>query len=253
MIDLWHLRRIHWLRDLPPVAVKRLERLARRLEFRPGDLIFRPTSRPRYVFLLERGLVRIYRVSPGEDEVTFGYVREGEVFGELAVYSPRPRESFARALRPSVVWRVPKGVFRDVMESSPSICFEVGAQVEGRFKRIESRVEDLVFRDVRARVARILDELAAQFGSRAKGRVVVTLPLTQADMAVLVGATRQSVGEALRELEADDVIARGRRRVVICDANALKAIAAGQPGGFRRGKRAGSRRRTRSPPRRSPS
>ena len=96
-----------------------------------------------------------------------------------------------------------------------------------RFKRIESRVENLVFRNLRSRIAHILLELAEDFGREDDGRIVIDLALSQQDLAALVGATRQSVNLCLRELREAGLVAYRSRRFVVSSQAALRAAIAG--------------------------
>jgi CRP-like cAMP-binding protein len=97
MPNFWHTRGFDWLTDLSEACSERLRRGASLQEYARGSTVFEPTAEPRSVFLLERGLVRVYRLSANGAEATLGYVRSGEVFGELEVLSDRwPRTSGAR-------------------------------------------------------------------------------------------------------------------------------------------------------------
>jgi CRP-like cAMP-binding protein len=174
------------------------------------------------VYLLERGLVRIFRTSRSGAETTFGYVRPGEIFGELAVFSSRPRESFAVAARASLVWRLRRDAIRAVLAAHAGIVLAVTKQVGSRLKRIESRVEHLVFRPVHSRVAGILLELAEEFGRPNAHGLVVDLSLSQEELATLVGASRQAVNASLRELERAKMIRRDGRRFALLAIDALR-------------------------------
>jgi CRP-like cAMP-binding protein len=149
-------------------------------------------------------------------------VRPGEVFGELAVFSDQPRESFAQAVRPSRVWRIPHAELRQMLDTHPRIAFSVTTQIGNRFKRIESRVAGLVFRNLRSRMAHILLELAEDFGRDEAGARLIDLPLSQQDIATLVGATRQSVNACLRELREAGLVAYRKRRFALLDPAALR-------------------------------
>jgi CRP/FNR family cyclic AMP-dependent transcriptional regulator len=185
-------------------------------------MVFTPSSHPQSVYLLERGLVRIFRVSPSGSQTTFGYVNAGEIFGELAAFLDRPRESFAQAVQCSIVWRIAREALGKVIAAHPAIVAEVTKQVGTRLKRIESRVENLIFRDVRSRVACILLELAETFGRAESRGVTIDLPLSQEELATLVGATRQSVNATLRELRQEGFVARDRQRFVLTRPEALR-------------------------------
>jgi CRP/FNR family cyclic AMP-dependent transcriptional regulator len=215
MKEAWHIESFDWLRKLSAESLESLRQKSSRREYAKGEMIFTPTPNPHSVYLLEGGLVRIFRLSRYGDEATFGFVSPGEVFGELAAFGDYPRESFARAVQRSLVWRIPRDVFQGVIADRPDLVVAVIRQVGDRFKRIESRVEHLVFRGVRSRLALILRELADDFGRPLGDGPALEVPLSQAELATLVGASRQSVNVTLHELEKEGLIELGRRRVLL--------------------------------------
>ncbi len=225
MNDFWHLRHIDWLNRLPDHVVDGLRAASAVRSFPKGALIFKPSPSPEHVFLLESGLVRIYRESEEAEQVTFGYVHPGEVFGECAVFDNRPRESFAAAHESSTVLRLSRAKFADAVRSSPSIMLVVAAQMEGRFKNVESRVEDLVFRDARSRLAHTILNLCEEFGYRDGDTLIVDLKLTHEEIGTLIGASRPTVSIALGEMEDQGILTRLDRRIGVNDADALRKIA----------------------------
>ena len=191
-------------------------------------MIFEPMLDPEFVFLLETGLVRIFRRSANGAEITLGYVHPGEVFGELTVFSERPRESYAMAAQSSTVIRVARQVFADAIHQRASVVFSVAAQMGGRFKQIEARAEDLVFRSARARLAKVLLELADEFGAQAGGHPVIGARLTQAELATLAGTSRPTVSIMLADFEEEGLITREGGKIALVDKAALQREADAQ-------------------------
>ena len=221
MTDLWHLHKVDWLRQLAAEEVQRLREAGSQRDYAAGEMVFSPEVHPQSVYLLEWGLARIYRLSTEGSETTFGYVGPGEVFGELTAFGDYPRESFAQAARPSRIWRIPSETFRGVIDARPGLVLQVARQIGDRFKRIESRVEDLVFRDVRARVAHMLLQLASDFGEEEGDGMALEIDITQAELATLVGATRQSVNACLRELEEAGLLEKRGRHLFLAKLREL--------------------------------
>jgi len=93
--DFWHLHHIDWLSSLSSQASEALRRESTLRGYAPGATIFAPTPEAHSVYILEKGLVRIYRLSESGEEATFGFVTAGEVFGELVIFGCKERESFA--------------------------------------------------------------------------------------------------------------------------------------------------------------
>jgi CRP/FNR family cyclic AMP-dependent transcriptional regulator len=222
--DHWHLRGLNWLSTLTTGQAAAVRRASRVREYRPGEGVFRPTRTPRYVYLLEKGLVRIFRVSPDGDELTVGYVRPGEIFGEVSVMTGRPRESFAEATQRATLLEIPKSAFLRAVQSTRPL-YEVTKQIGLRLIRWQSRVEDLVFYDARTRLARVLLRLAEEFGGKTNHDLAVGLPLTEQEIATLIGTTRQTVSIILSEMLRAGVVVRRARELVVADSRALRALA----------------------------
>ncbi|WP_417808165.1 Crp/Fnr family transcriptional regulator [Thioclava sp.] len=220
----WHLESIDWLDSLPDPSLRRLRTQSTTLEFRDGQTIFSPIPDPDAVFILEQGLVRIYRLSSAGGEFTFGYVKPGEVFGELAAYDTHERDSFACAIDRCTVLKVPVPLFRDLLQSVPELGFSITKQIEKRFKQIERRAEDLVFRSVAARLADVLLMLMEEFGEDRDERCYIRLHLTQAEFATLIGAARPTVNQTFHQFRKAGLASFEKGHVVIIDAAGLRQI-----------------------------
>ncbi len=225
MSDARQLNGFDWLTGLPAEDLAALRDAATDRDYKPHQVIFAPSAEPRSVYLLESGLVRIYRLSEEGAEMTFGFVSPGEAFGEFAAFGDYQRESFAEAVEPSSVLKIRKGAFRKVFANNPELVLELARQIGERFKRIESRVEDLAFRNVRARVAHVLLELGEDFGIPEPGGLALDIHLTQAELATLVGTTRQTANTVLQELDHEGLIKLRNRRIVIVQGDELRATA----------------------------
>jgi len=218
------LRAITWLQGLGEDEWAALESSATRLEFAAGETVFAPTPDPKSIYLLEDGSIRILRRSGGGDEVTLGYVNAGEALGELPGFGDYQRESFAIARSPSIVWRIAVSVFQQLIVVHPSIAVGLIRQIGDRMKRVESRVENLVFGDVRSRLAMVLLELADNHGHRENGYCVIDLDLSQGELAMLIGSTRQSVNAAIGGLREDGLLRLDGRRTELLDLERLREI-----------------------------
>lgn len=192
------------------------------IHFARGETIFAPTQKPRSVFLLVRGLVRIYRLGESGSEVTLGYVGRSEVFGELAAFGDHPRESFAVAALASTVRRFTLAGFEQLVMGNPARGREVSRQIAERLKRIESRVEHLVFDDVRSRLIAILLELGHDFGEQEGQRVRLGIRLSQSELAALIGASRQTVNATLTGLRGEGLVSHEAGVLVLAPQEALR-------------------------------
>jgi len=220
----WSLHGVTWLSSLTEAEREALSSASIVESHGAGAIIFEPNPHPQHVRLLEGGLVRIYRISSEGAETAFGYAAPGEILGELACFEDVARESYACAIRPSRVRKIPVESLRQLLTSRSELALAMTRQIALRFKRIESRVESLVLRDARARVAQILIELAEDFGKPREGDgVAIDIEITQAELATLVGITRQTANMYLREFEEQQVVSRSKRHLTVHRSEVLEA------------------------------
>ena len=107
-----------WLSPRSPEDERLLLRESSLVCFTRGQTIFSPNQKPRSVFGLERGLVRIYRLGEAGSEVTLGYLGNGQVFGELSAFGDHSRESFAVAALASTVRRFTRRGFDQLLSGN---------------------------------------------------------------------------------------------------------------------------------------
>jgi CRP-like cAMP-binding protein len=219
--DLWHLPKVEWFKTLPLSEADAVRRASATRIHARGEAIFEPSHQPAHVYLLEEGLVRIYRTSPRGGQLTVGYVRPGEVFGEVSVLTEKPRRSFAEAKTRARVLRIPTRVFLKAVQSSSAALYGVTKKIGQRLISCQSRTEDLIFYNVPTRLARLLLRMAEEFGRDVEDGRSIGLPLTQNEIATLIGATRQTVSAALRELIDAGLIKRSGKELVLVNIPAL--------------------------------
>ncbi|MDO5604178.1 MAG: Crp/Fnr family transcriptional regulator [Paracoccus sp. (in: a-proteobacteria)] len=221
----WHLHSIDWLSTLPEPFSAQLRDQTAVKTYTEAQMIFAPDPDPDTVFLLEKGIARIYRLSAEGEEFTLTYIGRGEVFGELAAITNRPRESFAQAVTPCTVLSMPRGVFVEAMQAAPQVGFTVSKQIANRTMRIETRAEGLVFHSVAARLAGVLVMLLDDFGDIRDGHATLSLHLTQAEFATLVGAARPTVNQAFQQLRHAGLVQLTRGRITVGNMQSLRDFA----------------------------
>jgi CRP-like cAMP-binding protein len=223
--DHWHTPKVDWPRTLPAAAAKALRRVSTVRAYEPGEAVFGPSRDPQQVFVLEDGLVRIFRVTPAGGEFTVGYVRTGELFGEVSVLSDEPRQSFAQAKVASRILRVPRAAFLATLREHNPVLYSVTKRIAQRVIALQSRAEDLIFMDARSRLVRLLVRLGDEHGRRDDRGLAIGLPLTHGEIATLIGTSRQTVSLLLREFTNAGLVVRRGRHLVLPKPAGLEAIA----------------------------
>lgn len=194
------------------------------LEFGKREIIYAMGDAGDGVYFVERGRVKVYRLSVDGREITLGILGPGDIFGEEALLRVDPRETFAETLEPSTVFFVDAREFRRIASRSPQLAMRLFEIAGARLARTQRQVEDLAFRGVTSRIANLLIGMADDHGVTEGTEIVLTPRLTHQQMASLVGTTRETFTATLSKLSHSDLIRSSRRAVRILDLGALQAL-----------------------------
>lgn len=176
------------------------------------------------IFFLEQGLVKLVKGSSDRREILLNLVRPGEFFGEDALFHPE-RASSAEVLQSGGVSMVPRELFLRFAQEHPVTWKEIAAFQARRNAELGQKLERLRARDLQQRILFYLAELAEAVGISNGTGTGYQVPLSQMEIATLVGATRETTSTALNALARRGLITLGRRRLMIEDPERLRAVA----------------------------
>ena len=171
-------------------ALAKVVEAGRDLEMRRGDVLFREGDDPDELFVVVSGRIAIANKSIDGRESMVALMEEGDLFGEMGLFDGRGRSAEARALETSVVTAVPYGPVRSLYEDDPALLWRVVAMLAGRLRTMDVALADSVFLDVTGRTAKRLLDLAGDEDE-------FSLPITQEELAGMVGASRERVNKAI--------------------------------------------------------
>ncbi|HSJ51883.1 MAG TPA: Crp/Fnr family transcriptional regulator [Actinomycetota bacterium] len=172
------------------------------------------------LFLVTDGAVRLSSVTSDGTEVVVGILGAGDLFGESALLeAPSPVE--ARVLGEAELVALPTDHLLDVFGCEPLTAEQVVRLVAARLHRTARALEDALSRDVPARLTRRLLDLAEAHGAPTPDGVVIRVPITQDELARMVGAARETVNRALGRLSARGLVSAKSGTVLIRDPDAL--------------------------------
>jgi CRP/FNR family transcriptional regulator, cyclic AMP receptor protein len=181
-----------------------------------GDLLFSQGDQSHELFVVAKGRIAIATRSTDGRESMVAVLEAGGLFGELGLFDDEPRSADARALTDSEVVALAYDDVRSVLQARPQILWVIVRLLAQRLRATDEALADAVFLDVPARTAKRLLELA---GPDAEFQ----LPMTQEDLAGLVGASRERVNKALAMFtRLGWVEVTGRSRYHILDRDALE-------------------------------
>lgn len=169
----------------------RIEASGTRRQLVRGDVLFNEGDAPDALYLVGAGRIAIAIASPiDRRESVVALMEQGDLFGELGLLDDGPRSALARALEPSDVLEVPFAPVRELFLQHPQLLWNVARLLAGRLRVMDSVLSDSVFLDVTGRTAKRLLDMAGDDDE-------FQLPVTQEELAGMVGASRERVNKSI--------------------------------------------------------
>lgn len=222
MITADTLARSTLLSQLPPESLGRLATVARARAYRRGEVIFHQGDPGDTLHLLSAGRVKVVLDAESGDEAVIAILGPGDCFGELSLIDGEPRSATVEAIEPVETVSLARRDLMDFLRANPAAMERLLSALTASIRRTNQEVADLVFLDLEGRLVKKLLELADEHGREVDGLIEIELPMTQEDLAAMIGATRASVNKLLGSYEERGAIRRQGRRIAICDPERLR-------------------------------
>jgi CRP-like cAMP-binding protein len=195
---------------LPAEVIDELRSVTREVRVARGETLFAEGDEAHELYVVVDGRVAITTHAADGRPSTVAVLETGALFGELGLFDGHPRSADARALADTRVVAVRYDDVRRVLDTRPELLWIIVRLLAQRLRATDEALADAVFLDVPARTAKRLLELAGP-------RDEVVIPMTQEELAAVVGASRERVNKALAmfsRLGWIEPTGRGRYRIV---------------------------------------
>lgn len=192
-----------------------------------GFVLFTTGEACRGLYVIESGRVRIYRISTEGREQVLHIEGAGRPVAELPLFDGGAYPASAVTMEPSRLLFLPRADFEQLYRSNPDVAQAIIRALGKRLRHLVHVTETLAFRDVAARLAMLLAGYAESGGRSTPEGIEVALGRTQEELALEIGAARESVSRALKQLAKRGLIAPTERdSILIPDLDRLRTLAA---------------------------
>ena len=216
-VQLEFLKSIPYFSELSPTELDSVGKLIFERTADRDELILLEGEPAEALYFVVSGAVKCFKTSVEGKEQILSIAFPGDSFSDVPVFDSDPSPVGVQAMGPATLYGIRKGDLEVILCDYPQVSLNVVKVLAGRVRKLLSLVEDLSFRHVVGRVAKILLEYAQDIAD-SKPR------LTQRDMAAMAGTAREIVGRSLKTLEEEGTIKLDKHRIVITDREALKEM-----------------------------
>lgn len=156
-----------------------------------GDVLFNEGDEPNSLHIVLSGRIAIVMISEIDDrESVVALMDSGDLFGELGLLDSGARSATARAIEPTSILEIRYDQVRKIFDEQPDLVWAAARMLAQRLRTMDEALSDSVFLDVTGRTAKRIIELS-------EGEDEFTIPVTQEELAGMVGASRERVNKAI--------------------------------------------------------
>jgi CRP-like cAMP-binding protein len=182
-----------------------------------GEIIFFEGEPADSLFFLIAGIVKLFKTSAQGKEQIISLARPQEVLNDIAIFDNGPNPMSAQAMSLITLYGITKEKLAPTLRQHPQVSSRIIEVFAARTRQLISLVEDLSFKHVIGRVAKILLEHTSDGAGQGQR-------LTQQEMAAMAGTAREVVARSLKTLEERGLIRLERQRIIIADKEKLREM-----------------------------
>ena len=216
------LRSVSIFTNVPERDLAALATRLRRRTFRRGEVILHRGDPAGSLHVIRGGRVKVALPSEEGEETVLALLGANDCFGEIAALDGGPRSATVTAVEPTETLALLREDLLSFAREHSDFALALIATLAARLRRADEWLEDAYFQDLDTRMARRLLELAEEHGKETDEGIEVEFPLTQSDLAGMLGATRVSVNRLLGTYQDAHLITLGRRSFTVLAADELR-------------------------------
>ncbi|MDW7668750.1 MAG: Crp/Fnr family transcriptional regulator [Bacillota bacterium] len=196
-----------------------INNLVRKKEYSNGEIICHEGDPGEYLYIIESGLIKLFKIGKNGNEYILRLLKEGQFFGELVLFKDDVLNSSAEAIGDCRICIIPKNDLEKLIKKSSDLTYSLLAAVTSRLNKAEIQLESLVLEDAMEKTLRLLLELAKENGTKKEEGILIDLPLSRAGLASLIGISHETLSRKLSELQEEGtLLIKGQKQLLLTNS-----------------------------------
>lgn len=210
-----YLRAVDLFQDLKDNEVEEIGKQMRMVHYPSNHVFYIPDEHNEVMFLIKTGRVQLYRSSPDGRKLILSTLQSGSVFGNMSLLGQHLHNTFAQSIDECYICLMDRADMEALLFSRPIVAIRLLEMLGNRLIHLEQRYEDLAFRRISARLARLLLELTHENHSS------LVTSYTHQQFADMLGTYRETITQTLKDFKQEGIVSLRRKTVEILDRDAL--------------------------------
>jgi CRP-like cAMP-binding protein len=192
--------------------------------FRKKETIFSEGDPPDWLFIVEKGKVKITKLSHEGKEIILEIISRGDFFGGVAVLRGFPYPANAVAMEDTEVLKISRKNLLSIMDRFPSLMYCMATSIGDRIKGSHEALKSIALEKVESRIASLLIKLADKAGEKSEDGLLINMRLTKQDLAEMVGTTVETSIRTMSKFSKAGILASRSGKIVIKDLEKLRSL-----------------------------
>ncbi|WP_421765101.1 response regulator [Ekhidna sp.] len=201
--------------------VEDLEKERKSQSFKKKDIIYREGDFGNFVYKIQKGKIKTYHINEDGKEFIHDIRKEGDFLGEQSVIQDTARTEFAEAMEDTELMLIPKDDFQELIFKNREISGQFIKMLSNNLSQREKELMEMAYNTVRKRTA---DSLIKLYETYSSDNEKVTVDVSRADLAGMVGTATESVIRILSEFKKDQWIEINGSAISILEPERIKAV-----------------------------
>lgn len=218
MNSIWYFEEVNLFNLLCPHKFKEYEESHSFTTYKKFDFIYLQEDYSDKVYLVNSGKIKLGYITDEGEEVVTAIMSKGEIFGEKSILGESKRREFAQAIESNTsLCPITSDQMMSLLRENEEFSLVIYKFIGFRFKKLERRLQILLFKDAKTRLKEFIRELGEDIGylNKVSGDIVVKHYYTQKDIATLIGTSRPTLNNLMKELKQEAFIEFTRGEIVI--------------------------------------
>ena len=217
MKKIWYLEEVNLFKILCPHYYADYKETHKFDSYNKKEYIYFTDESATKVYLIDKGKVKIGYYTEEGDEVIKAILSRGEIFGEQTILGETKHNEFAQSLdKGTSICSISVSELQGLMLENRSLSLKLYKFIGLRMRRLERRLELLLFKDTRTRVIEFIAELEKDYGKTlVNGEVLIKHPYTQKEMASLLGTSRPSFNIIMNNLKEEGYLTFSGKEIIL--------------------------------------
>ncbi|MBL0387587.1 Crp/Fnr family transcriptional regulator [Tumebacillus sp. ITR2] len=224
METLHLLTHIPLFRGLDDEELGKISQLLVRRSFAEKTGLFLQGESLQTVYFIVSGKVKIYRNDESGREQVVTVLQEGDMFPHVGFFSTGVYPAHAVMIESGEMFTLSTERFRHLIESTPSLCLKLLAVIEHKYMELQSRLSEMVMHDTHGRLVLMLIRLSRLHGEPLEARTRLNIPITNQELANMIGTSRETVNRTLNQLKRDGAVETAPDLHLILDVGKLEQL-----------------------------